>query len=151
MQFFIFREKERGGSVGIPPNERRSLRRHIQKIGRERGKREEVSLERMRNGAGGGGGGGRSGFWLEWRRRRRGANLSPAHISLPPPPTLEKGERKLRPIPHITLCFFIFPGHHPAPAVQVAVRVRVHLHHLVQARSPQRRQHREGEAVPLLV
>lgn len=44
-----------------------------------------------------------------------------------------------------------FPGDHPAPSEQVAVRERLHLHHVVQARPAQRGQHREGEAVPILV
>ena len=38
-----------------------------------------------------------------------------------------------------------------AAADQVAARDRVHLHHLVQARPLQLRQHREREALPLLV
>ena len=53
-------------------------------------------------------------------------------------------------------CFLQFPGEGrvrrdgPAPH-QVAARDRVHLHHLVQTRPLQLSQHREGEALPLLV
>ena len=42
-------------------------------------------------------------------------------------------------------------GHHPAADLEAAVRERVHLHDVVPPRPPERRQHRAGEALPLLL
>ena len=42
-------------------------------------------------------------------------------------------------------------GDHPATYIEAALRERVHLHDVVPPRPPQRRQHRAGEALPLLL
>ena len=45
----------------------------------------------------------------------------------------------------------VFLGHHPAADLEAALRERLHLHDVVPPRPFERRQHRAGEALPLLL